>query len=296
MPDKGEWIQLLIFVIFIGLGVGRWLFGAFWNRAHGKQPAARPPAKSPAIRMLEQLRAEGERAAGVQRTRDDTGRTDDRGIDRGLEKDHDDGSDDEDAFFGGDEPAFDDESDRSDSGATPRAGRDAARTGSFDLEWEDVDDAPAGPPRARRARPSGTSRQEGTRPASSPRTPPPPAVRTPRPSPAPTRRLDAEGSLVPADRVIHPRSETPRTTHVRADDEHVTVSDELELSHTTTDLGMSVISSAAAEREWSGARHAALASRGLDLRRLMIAHVVLGAPKALRGRRGPDVLPNVPER
>jgi len=261
MGDRGEWIQILMLLIFGGLYVARWVISRAWGARQENDPAGRRPEKpgrkSPAIEMLERLRAESEQAPAVTKDAPVTGA---RAVGAAAAV-YDDGSDDEDAFFGDDDTAGqhalpDDVVGKRGSRASPRAASPA-------MEPPQLPGRPSLPAaEPTRGRAAGRSQV-----------------------PASTEiNLSAAHPRSPRDRVVHPRTETarPAVAAPRSADEHVEIYSEMELSDAAADLGMGQLPVATTARPAPTRLRGLLRAQGMTLRQALIGQIILGPPRSRR--------------
>lgn len=264
MKDHGEWIQIVLFLIFAGLAVARVVIAKFWNKMQDNEPSPQKP-KSPAIQMLERMRAENEQAAAVMEEAPTPGAR----AGHLTEVVYDDGSDDEDAFFGDD----------------GLAGQRAMRTDAAGRRR---------PPRA-----PGADRPAGARSllrnqhipggedvgASRPRRP------APARGPGQLRSvefgeidLSASHPRSPREQVLHPGTETAgrAVASPRAADEHIEVYGEMNLADAAADLGMSQLPQAP-ESVSRVPLQTLLSREGMTLRQALIGQIIFGPPKSRGG-------------
>ena len=177
---------------------------------------------------------------------------------------YDDGSDDEDPFFGDDDLAGQ-RAIREDS-ARRRAQRQSSPAPSHD--------------RGRQGAQRGAAERGTRRPA---RMPP---QEDSTPVPQQRRVLRATQTRQPREQVLHPRTEHLQQSveDPRTKDEHVEVYTDLDLDDTASDLGVSQLPPAEKPRQRASAI-GLFDATGMDLRRAMIGQILLGPPKSLEGRR-----------
>jgi hypothetical protein len=270
MKDRGDWIQIIVFLIFVGLGVARVVIAKFWNKMQDDEPPPRRP-KSPAIEMLERMRAESEQATAVLKEDAPAPAPGARATGHGSDIVHYDGSDDEDAFFGddglsGQRAMPEDAAGWRLSPRAPRATRPvdprSTLADQYALDWENV----------------GTSES---------RSPPPVPGLGSR-----SRRLVESGDIdlsashprSPREQVLHPRTETTRRAIAspRAAGEHIAISRELDLADTAADLGMRQLAPAQTAPTDVPLR-GLLKREGMTLRQALIGQIIFGPPKSRGG-------------
>jgi hypothetical protein len=292
MRDRGEWIQIIILLIFVGLGLVKFLLQTLFSRAGRAAPPPQRP-RSPAIDMLERLRADSERAATP---RGGTLAEAATAAAPPAESAYLAGSKGEDAFFG------DDEIDRETAvreDAVGRAPHVAAAEDSA-LDWELVRDEPLTPEAGAHApavqvppRAGAGARPAASRPGAGSGRGPAARDRGEAERLAATRRTVELriGAPVPLkEPVLHPRSEQPRREIAvpAAFEQQPAVSEELSLETTARDMAMAQIPGAADQEPAQRPPARAAESKRVDLRTAILGQVILGPPRSYRGPRGRD--------
>ncbi len=314
MPEKGEWIQLIIFLVFVALATAKQVISAWMEKRRGESGGTPKPPSS-GVQQLEQLRRENERPATASRP---TPPVPGGAASSRDEEVYDDGSDTEDSFLGDDdlggERGLKDDSvgrrppmdDRAPAKTSPS--RTSPLENQYALEWEDVvdDTRRAGPPPP----PAPSQRRRSSRRPNVPLAQAPDSAR----DRALSRSVLGDDPLAPSapeavdesnalSQVVHPRTEHVRTEHVRTErvkssvatpraaGERPDIYGEMNLSDAAADLGMDQLPRASGPRAGAVGGPDLIPSpllrHGMDLRQALIGQIILGAPRAHQGPHKP---------